>query len=93
MASLSDFTSTFRADSFDSFPIPKALLSAVHLLIELDYTPEAIDAIATHVALFGTVEGCFWVDAEHRARVEATLLRDPVWRDPAWDRHFWATND
>lgn len=94
MSSLSSASIAVRPDVADfDVPIPEHLLRAVNLMLDLDYSAEAIEGARVHLARFGTAEGCEWVDPEHRAMVEAELDSDPAWNRPEWDEIRFAPAD
>lgn len=79
--------------TYREFPIPRHLIPAAILLIDLEYTGPAIDAVITHLNRYGSAEGCPWVDREHRQMVEATLPFDPAFNDPSWSADVWNAID
>lgn len=79
--------------SYREFPIPRHLIPATLLLIDLEYTAPAIDAVLTHLNRYGSAEGCPWIDREHRAMVEKTLPYDPAFNDPSWSADVWNAID
>lgn len=80
-----------RAD-FD-VPIPERLVPAIDLLVGLDYSAVAIEAVVGHLARHKTAEACHWIDPEHRAMVEAELDRDPAWNSAEWDESIYRSVD
>ena len=79
--------------SYREFPIPRHLVPATLLLLELEYTGPAIDAVLTHLHRYGSAVGCIYVDPEHRDMVEATLPFDPAFNDPSWSSDVWNAID
>lgn len=76
--------------SYREFPIPRHLIPAAILLLDLEYTGPAIDAVITHLHRYGSAVGCVYVDLEHRDMVEATLPFDPAYNSPAWNTDVWS---
>lgn len=79
--------------SYREFPIPRHLIPAAILLLDLEYTGPAIDAVITHLHRYGSAVGCIYVDLEHRDMVEATLPFDPAYNSPAWNTDVWNAVD
>jgi hypothetical protein len=93
MATVSSRSPSVHSIDFDTFPIPRHLEPALGVLLDFEYTPEALRNALSHMARFGTAECCPWIDPEHRAIVEDALPRDPAWQSPEWDVDTWEAPD
>lgn len=79
--------------SYREFPIPRHLVPATLLLIDLEYGTLAIDAALTYANRYGTFVGCAWADRKHRDALEATLPFSADYNDPAWNSDVWNAVD